>query len=102
MPAGAFFLRAQFEGDATENQGDEHQEERQIKGAEHGGIYMRKGGKEGTTGRNHPDFIAIPYRADGAQDERAVFLALAHKGGQHTYAVVKAFQKEEARKEYGD
>ena len=56
---------------------------------------MGEGGKESTAGGNHPDFIAIPHGADGADDHAPLLIGATHKGKQPAYAVVKAFQKEE-------
>ena len=70
-------LAAKLKRHPADNQGQQHDQQRQVKTAEQGGIPTRKSGKHGAAGRNQPDFIAIPMRPDGVDDHTAVSIIFA-------------------------
>ena len=95
-PLGVFFLAAEFKGDAATDQGDQHQKQRQIEAAEQRGVNMGEGCEHRSAGRNHPDFIAIPYRSDRVDHNPSFQVGFAQKGQQGANSVVESFQKEKA------
>ena len=63
---------------------------------------MWKGGEECAACRDHPDFIAVPDRCDGADDLRTIFVVFREEGNERTDAVIEAFQDKEACEEYSN
>ncbi len=92
---------AQLERCAAQDQGDEHQEQRQIERREHRGVDVRECREQGAAGRYHPDFVAIPDRRYRHEYLRAVFIAPAQEGQQHADAIVEALEDEEAGEQNG-
>ncbi|MNN57082.1 hypothetical protein D3C81_1720480 [compost metagenome] len=63
---------------------------------------MGERGKHRTAGRNQPNLIAVPDRADGVDQHPALHILLAQEGDQHTHAEVEALQEEKADKQHCD
>ena len=95
-------MTAQFEGDAAQDERDEHQEEREVERAEHRRVKVREGREARAARRDHPHFVAVPYGQDRAQRDAALLVGLADEGQQHADAVVEALKEEEAREEHDD
>ena len=95
-------MAAQFEGDAAQDERDEHQEEREVERAEHRRVEMRESREARAARRDHPDFVAVPYRENRAQRDAALLVRLADEGQQHADAVVEALKEEEACEEHDD
>ena len=94
-PGRVGVFRAIFEGDTANDQANQQQEQRQIKAAEHGRVPVRERCKGRTAGREQPDFVAIPDRADGIDDGAAFFVFLTEDGNEHSHAEVEAFEEVE-------
>ena len=95
-------MMAELEGDAAQDEGGEHEEERNVEGAEHRRIDMRESRKRGTARRNHPDLVAVPDRTDAADDLRAVALLVGDECEERADAIVKTLEEEESCKEDDD
>ena len=66
-PAPPFhgLFASEFNGHGAEDKGEQQEHEGQVKPGEDGGVYVRKGSEEGSSARDEPDFVSVPYRAHG-------------------------------------
>ncbi len=89
-PAGAVPLVPELEADAPHDQGGQHDEQREVKTAEHAGVPDGKGGK-GRAGRDdQPHLVAVPDGADGVPAEPPVHVVATDGQVEHAHAEVKA------------
>ena len=102
LPYFILAMMAELEGDAAQDECGEHEEERNVEGAEHRRIDMRESRKRGTARRNHPDLVAVPDRADAADELRAVALLVGDECEERADAIVKTLEEEESREEDDD
>ena len=65
-------MRAQLDANAAQHQQPQDHHQREVEAAEAGGIEQGEGEVERAAGGEQPDFVAIPYRTDGAQDLSAI------------------------------
>ena len=92
--AGAINLASELERDAAHDQGEEQQNQSRIEIAEHQGIGGGKGRKGSAAGGKQPDFVAVPDRADGIDQDTLFRIVLCEKAGQETGAEDKAVEHE--------
>ncbi len=78
-------LVAVLDRDAADDQADEHEEEREVEAGEERRVPAGEGGERRAAGDEQPDLVAVPDRADRA-DERA---ALAARLGRRTAAACR-------------
>jgi len=69
---------AELDTDGAQHEQPEHHHQGKIESAETGGIELRKSEIQCATGGEQPDFVAVPDRADGAQDFAALLVRLCH------------------------
>ena len=93
---------AELECDAAQDERNQHEEERNVEGAEHRRIDVRECCERGTARRNHPDLVAVPDRTDGADELGAVTLLVGDECEQRADTVVKSFEEEESCEEDDD
>ncbi len=60
-------MGAELDGDAAQDQPQQHQHQRQVETAEDGGIDGRKGGEGNRPGGDEKDFIAVPDWPDAGE-----------------------------------
>src|SRR5690606_37002940 len=92
IPQVAPFIRGlepKFEGDATENESEQHEHQRQHEGTEHHGVGQWKCSKQSRPAQHKPRLVAIPDRRNRVHHHVAVLL-IGEKGKQDANAQVKA------------
>ena len=90
-------MAAQLNADAAQNQQPEDDHEGKIEAAESRGIKKRKGEEQCASGGEQPDFIAVPYRANGAQRLLAFRLSFCDEEIEDTDAEVIAVKNHVGR-----
>ena len=89
-PVGVANLAAVIKPDRPQEKRPQHHQHGPIETAERGRIYQGPGRKQGATGRNEPDLVALPVRRHRGDDNAAFQVATAHKGQQGAHAHVVA------------
>ena len=81
---------AELEGNAAEDQPEQHQRDRQVKGWQEDRVNHRKGGKQSGTDQDQPaSLVAVPVRRDGVHHRDPV-LFVARRAEQDADAEVIA------------
>ena len=75
-PGAAGLLAAELDGDRPENQCRKQEHEGVVKSREDCRIGSGEGGKEGATSCHEPDFVAVPDRPDGVEQDAAILILL--------------------------
>ncbi len=96
-----------LEGDAAQDQTDQHEEQRQVQRGEQRRVPAWERGEGGAAGGEQPHLVAVPHRADRVDDHPASLLVVFHglaaeEGDQHGDAVVEALQEEVADPQHRD
>ncbi len=81
-PERIFQFAPVVKADRTEKQGPQHQNHREIKPRERGGIDKGPGREDGTSGRDEPDLIAFPVRTDAVQKHPSLGIRSSQKRKQ--------------------
>src|SRR5262249_47911690 len=68
FPQRVVDMVAELDGDATENQQPQHHHECEIKSAKGRGVERREGEKQRPSSGQEPDLVAVPHRADRAEN----------------------------------
>jgi hypothetical protein len=101
-PALGVDLAAVLEGDAAADEGEQHEQERQVGGRKQPGVPGGEGGEHGPAGDDQPDLVAVPDGPDGVDHDAALGVVLGEDGQQHADAEVEAFEEEVPEPEEGD
>ena len=73
-PPAPFFLAAEFDRDRAEDESRQQSHEDEVKSRENRGVNHRERGKESPSTGDQPNFITVPYRADGVDKDTAVLV----------------------------
>src|SRR5208283_4319173 len=91
LPQVVVDVCAELNADAAQHEEPQDHGQGQVKAAEAGGIEQRKREVQRSAGGYQPDFIAVPYGADGTQDGAALLVVPAdeemHRAGSEIKAV---------------
>jgi hypothetical protein len=87
----------EFERHAAEDQAGEDEEKGDIEVAEQEGIGRGEGGEGSAAGRDQPDLVAVPNRADGVQEEASVRIGTPEKGIDDAHPQIEAVGHEIGR-----
>jgi hypothetical protein len=69
-------LEAEFEGDAAEDQADEHEDQGQVERAEDDGVGQREGRQQAGPAQHQPGLVAVPHGRHRVHDDVALILVL--------------------------
>src|SRR6266487_816592 len=85
-------VRAEFDRDAAQHQEPEDDDQGQVEPAEAGGIEHGESEEQSASGRDEPDLVSIPYRADGLQNQATLFIRFGREQVDGTSPQVKAVE----------
>src|ERR1035438_9077894 len=93
LPHRVLNMGAELNADAAQHQQPQHHHQRQVKAAEAGRVQQRKGEVESPAGGQQPHFVAVPYRADGAQHHAALRIIFRDEEVDRARSDVEAVQQ---------
>ena len=91
-PAIALGLEAELEGDAAQDQPDQHEDDRDVERRQHDGVSEREGGEQAAAAEHEPGLVAVPEGRDRVHHGVAVLV----RGGereQHAEAEIVAAEQ---------
>ena len=106
VPAAAPLLLRAFvavlDRDAADDEADEHEEEGEIEAREERRVPAGERRERRAAGDEQPHLVAVPDRADRADERPALADVTADEGQEHADAEVEPLQDEVARPEHDD
>ena len=102
VPQPPLCMLAILEGDAAEDQGEDHHHDRQVKRVEHDAVGQRESAEQRAAEHDQPALIGVPNAAE-ARHHDAAALVFAHEKREHADAEIEAVEhdvegEEEAEK----
>src|SRR4029077_9536883 len=94
IPHPADDVIAKFDGGATQDQQPQNNHQWQIESAEPAGVENGKGKIKRASGRQQPNFVAIPDRPDRSQDLAPLLVSLGHQQMDGTGTEIEAVQQD--------
>ena len=91
-PAIALRLEAELEGDAAQDQPDQHEDDGNVERRQHDGVSERKGGEQAAAAEHEPGLVAVPEGGDRVHHGVAV-LVRGGKREQHAEAEIVAAEQ---------
>ncbi len=91
-PAIAFGLEAELEGDAAQDQPDQHENDGDIERRQHDGISEREGREQAAAAEHEPGFVAVPEGRDRVHHGVAVLMR-GRKREQHAETEIVAAEQ---------
>src|SRR3546814_1126718 len=85
---------AELEGDAAEDEAEQHGDERRIERRKDGGVGQREDREKADAAEHQPGLVAVPDGGDGIHRDVAV-VPLADQREQHADPAVEAVRSEE-------
>lgn len=87
-------LRSELERDATDDERDQDEEQREVELTEHRPVPSRECGKRRTAGDDQPDLVAIPERSDRVETEPPVDVVGGDDRREDGHAEVETLEHE--------
>ena len=96
-PQLRFDLAAELDRYGPQDEGEQHEHERDVEAGEDRGVRFGKRGEHRAAERDEPDFVAVPDRADGVENNAPLFLGFGDRL-QNADAEVEAVEDRVARR----
>ena len=84
---------AEFEGEPAEDQGEQHQQDREIDGRNDDGEGDREGGEQADAAENEPSLVAVPDRRDRVHHQVAR-ITVGREIVEHADAEIEAVERD--------
>src|SRR6185437_308525 len=93
-PDSTLQMHAQLNPNAAQNEEPQNDHQRKIEAAETGSVKQWKGEVQSSAAGDQPDFIAVPYRANGAKHGLPLLISSGDEQMQDTGAEIKAVEND--------